>query len=85
MLRYLGYQTACDIAFGTFMLSWLYTRHYLFIRVIISVHFDAPKAITFGWQPRQNYYLSEEALNGFVVLLSVLEVCYSTRTYFHGY
>jgi very-long-chain ceramide synthase len=74
MLRYLGYQTACDMAFVTFLISWLYTRHFLFGRVILSVIFDLPKAIPFDWIPERGHYITAEAHSGFVALLVSLEV-----------
>ncbi|SPO37159.1 related to LAG1 - longevity-assurance protein [Pseudozyma flocculosa] len=36
MLKYSGLQTVCDAAFGIFMLSWLVTRHILYMVVMRS-------------------------------------------------
>ncbi|KAB5528930.1 TLC domain-containing protein [Coniochaeta sp. 2T2.1] len=36
-LKYLGYSTLCDIAFGVFMLSWFLARHVLYVAVCYSV------------------------------------------------
>ncbi|KAN0059965.1 Sphingosine N-acyltransferase lag1 [Thecaphora frezii] len=36
MLKYSGLQTVCDAAFGVFMLSWLVTRHVLYVVVLRS-------------------------------------------------
>lgn len=33
-LRYCGLQTLCDAAFGAFMLSWMFTRHVLYLCVV---------------------------------------------------
>ncbi|KAI0026964.1 longevity assurance proteins LAG1/LAC1 [Vararia minispora EC-137] len=74
MLRYLGYQTACDIAFVVFMLTWLYTRHYLFILVILSTYLQAPKAIAFDWQPERGHYFTSEVHIGFLALMIPLEI-----------
>ena len=56
------------------MASWLYTRHYWFVGVVLSTCFDAPKAIPFAWLPEEGYYFTKEAHMGFVALLAALEV-----------
>jgi acyl-CoA-dependent ceramide synthase len=38
----MGYTTACDIAFGVFVVSWLATRHVLYMLVCWSIYHDAP-------------------------------------------
>ncbi|GAC73018.1 protein transporter [Moesziomyces antarcticus T-34] len=47
MLKYAGWQTTCDIAFGLFMISWLVTRHVLYIRVVWSCIHDTLKVMSF--------------------------------------
>ncbi|KAF2818380.1 longevity-assurance protein-like protein [Ophiobolus disseminans] len=42
LLKYMGYTTACDIAFGVFVISWLFTRHILYMLVCWSIYKDAP-------------------------------------------
>ncbi|KAL8699276.1 MAG: hypothetical protein Q9201_006101 [Fulgogasparrea decipioides] len=48
MLKYLRFQTACDIAFGAFMLVWFVARHVLYLIVCYSVYAEIPKEITYG-------------------------------------
>jgi acyl-CoA-dependent ceramide synthase len=38
----MGYTTACDMAFGVFVISWLLTRHVLYMIVCWSIYKDAP-------------------------------------------
>lgn len=38
----MGYSTACDIAFGIFVLTWFFTRHVLYMLVCWSIYKDAP-------------------------------------------
>jgi acyl-CoA-dependent ceramide synthase len=38
----MGYSTACDIAFGIFVISWLVTRHILFMTICWSIYHHAP-------------------------------------------
>lgn len=44
MLRYGGYQTACDIAFGVFIVTWFVARHLFYMAVCWSVYVDSPAA-----------------------------------------
>ena len=46
MLRYAGYQTACDIAFGVFIVTWFITRHVFYLAVCWSLYIDLP--LTYG-------------------------------------
>ena len=48
MLKYLKYQTACDIAFGVFMVTWVVSRHILYLIVCYSVYADIPREINYG-------------------------------------
>ncbi|EGX49345.1 sphingosine N-acyltransferase lag1 [Orbilia oligospora] len=48
ILKYLKFRTTCDAAFGLFLLSWVYTRHYLFIGVILSAQRDALDLVPVG-------------------------------------
>lgn len=38
----MGYTTACDVAFGVFVVSWFATRHVLYMLVCWSIYHDAP-------------------------------------------
>jgi very-long-chain ceramide synthase len=42
MLKYLEYQRACDTTFILFLVSWPYTRHFIYNRILYSAYFDAP-------------------------------------------
>jgi acyl-CoA-dependent ceramide synthase len=81
MLRYLGYQFACDLMFLFFMISWLYTRHYLFIDAIISTAYWGPKAIVFDWKPEHGHYFTSQVHMGFVALLVSLQVRQPVHSY----
>ncbi|OCK85237.1 longevity assurance proteins LAG1/LAC1 [Lepidopterella palustris CBS 459.81] len=45
MLKYLGYTTACDIAFGVFMAVWFVTRHIFYLMICWSLYADTPVGI----------------------------------------
>ncbi|KAF2469485.1 longevity assurance proteins LAG1/LAC1 [Lindgomyces ingoldianus] len=48
ILKYMGYTTACDIAFGVFMAVWVVTRHIFFPFVCWSIYAHTPSAMAPG-------------------------------------
>ena len=48
MLKYAGWQTACDIAFGIFIISWFVARHVCYIMVCWSIYKDVPYKMVYG-------------------------------------
>ncbi|KAI0248809.1 longevity-assurance protein [Lactifluus subvellereus] len=81
MLRYLSYQTACDVVFVSWMFSWFITRHVLFCKVIASAYWDVPNQLEFGWWPERGYWLTKEVHKVFVSLLVLLETIQSIWSY----
>ena len=74
MIRYLGIsQFACDFTFGIFLVSWLITRHVLFLLVIKAVY-DTPKFLGYMWEPETGRYLSTQMYFCFNILLMSLQV-----------
>jgi len=73
MLRYTGFRTLCDIAFGAFLTSWAVTRHALFGMVIWSTY-KSPIIIPFDWRPEDGYWWSRQVWQGFVALLVSLQI-----------
>jgi len=74
MLRYVGFDTAKDVAFVIFLVSWFITRHVLFGTVIYSVYRDAHDFIPKVWSPSKGLFLSRDAHIGFLALLLSLQV-----------
>jgi acyl-CoA-dependent ceramide synthase len=77
MLRYLGFTTLCDWAFGIFLLTWVITRHVFFPKIILSVAFEAPKYVSYSWKPEAGLFWTRTThcvLVGLMVGLQVL-VC----------
>jgi acyl-CoA-dependent ceramide synthase len=75
MFRYIQItQLATDATFGVFLVSWFMTRHVLFLSVIKSFIFDAPKFIPFEWSVEQGRYLSWPAYLAFSGMLLALQV-----------
>ena len=48
ILKYLKFQTPCDIAFGVFMVVWFVARHVLYLKIIVSIFQNVPGAVTYG-------------------------------------
>ncbi|KAG6855139.1 hypothetical protein C0991_006068 [Blastosporella zonata] len=75
MIRYIEIsQLACDATFGCFLVSWLVTRHILFLFAIVSTYKDCPRLIPFEWAPEQGRYLSRPTWITFMTALCALQV-----------
>ena len=48
ILKYMKYQTACDVAFGVFMVTWFVARHVLYLKIIVSILQNVPGEVTYG-------------------------------------
>ena len=48
ILKYLHHHLACDIAFGVFIVTWLITRHVLYMWVWYSIYAHIPQEIKYG-------------------------------------
>jgi acyl-CoA-dependent ceramide synthase len=46
LLKYLGYSTLCDYAFGIFMVGWIVGRHGIYNMITWSVYRDSGRLIT---------------------------------------
>ncbi|KAJ2077298.1 Sphingosine N-acyltransferase lag1 [Coemansia sp. RSA 988] len=47
ILRYLGYITAPNILFGVFTVSWVFTKHYLCLKMMLSIWTQGPQEIPY--------------------------------------
>lgn len=75
MIRYIDIsQLACDLTFAWFLVSWLVTRHFLFLFVIFSTVFQLPKHVPFILNPERGYYLTKSAYVAFCIMLGALQV-----------
>jgi acyl-CoA-dependent ceramide synthase len=57
LLKYLGYSTICDVAFGVFLLTWVIGRHGLYNLVVHSVWRDSIRIIEPGCYPANSSYI----------------------------
>ncbi|MCJ1400857.1 sphingosine N-acyltransferase lag1 [Xylographa trunciseda] len=48
MIKYLHYESACNIAFGIFLAAWLVARHMIYNSLCWSIYRDVPKVMPYG-------------------------------------
>ena len=48
ILKYVKWDKACDATFGIFMVTWLITRHFLYLTVCWSVYKHIPEEMSYG-------------------------------------
>ena len=46
ILKYLRYETACNIAFGFFGVAWFFTRHIIYLKLCYDIYTDVPGPTT---------------------------------------
>ncbi|KAG0374724.1 sphingosine N-acyltransferase lag1 [Mortierella sp. AD032] len=60
-MKYLGVPSKiCDVFFGTFMVTWLYTRHYMYAYILHGFMFTAYKMIPFELDISQGKWYCRE-------------------------
>ncbi|EFW19904.1 sphingosine N-acyltransferase lag1 [Coccidioides posadasii str. Silveira] len=48
MLKYMGYERICTIAFGVFLATWFIARHVIYMMLWWSIYQNVPDAMSFG-------------------------------------
>ncbi|KAK2861381.1 hypothetical protein FQN49_004254 [Arthroderma sp. PD_2] len=48
MLKYLGFERACTVAFGVFLGTWVIARHVIYMSLWWSIHKTVPADVPFG-------------------------------------
>ncbi|WFD19464.1 sphingosine N-acyltransferase [Malassezia caprae] len=75
LLKYMGWQTLCDIMFGIFMIVWVITRHIAYLFVWWTCYKDAPALIRFSdrLDVVSGHALTPMSYIVFLVLLAILQ------------
>ncbi|KAI0677068.1 longevity assurance proteins LAG1/LAC1 [Trametes maxima] len=73
MFRYLGMSTICDATFVLFLVSWLITRHALFL-LTIKATWEAWYTVPRIWDPSRGHFMTKEIYFGFFAMLVVLQI-----------
>ena len=75
MLRYSGWQRICDATFVLFLISWIISRHYIYIIIIISAWHDAPRYLGgYRWDPSKGILFTKPIHYIFMALLIALQI-----------
>ncbi|RPD66723.1 longevity assurance proteins LAG1/LAC1 [Lentinus tigrinus ALCF2SS1-7] len=73
MFRYLGMSMLCDVTFVVFLLSWLVTRHFLFI-LAIKATWESKYAVPRVWDPSRGHFMTKEIYIAFLAMLIALQI-----------
>ncbi|KZT72519.1 LAG1-domain-containing protein [Daedalea quercina L-15889] len=73
MFRYMGLSTLCDMTFVWFMISWVITRHWLFVLAIKST-WSAKRTIPPLWDPDRGHFMTSGVFGLFQAMLISLEI-----------
>ncbi|KAG4301523.1 hypothetical protein PCANB_001766 [Pneumocystis canis] len=74
MLKYLKMQRACNFSFFIFLISWVITRHILFLFILYSTYKDAGAIISYKWDSANNIFFTRRIHLSFLALLCALQV-----------
>ncbi|KAJ2608681.1 Sphingosine N-acyltransferase lag1 [Coemansia sp. RSA 1365] len=74
-LRYLKMDKLSVTTFVVFIFSWIYTRHYLYIKIMLSLIYESRLYIPYDmWIPEKNAYFTWKVQWTFVALLAILQL-----------
>ncbi|ORX89297.1 longevity assurance proteins LAG1/LAC1 [Basidiobolus meristosporus CBS 931.73] len=73
-LRYMKFQKACDYVFGSFVLVWAYTRHYLCLKIMWSIWKEVDLYLQVDCKPSQGRFQCRELQYFFIGLFAVLQI-----------
>lgn len=63
-----------DATFAVFLLSWIFTRHVVFGRIIWSVITEPQTVLEYDWRSEDGYYFSRNVQRCFAALLLSLQL-----------
>ncbi|KAJ1667740.1 Sphingosine N-acyltransferase lag1 [Coemansia sp. RSA 1813] len=73
--RYLGFERAAVASFVVFILSWVYTRHYLYFKIMYSIAFESTSMFNNDiWDPSNGSFYSYNVISTFGVFLALLQL-----------
>ncbi|KAJ1918764.1 Ran GAP Rna1 [Mycoemilia scoparia] len=74
-MRYLKLEKPAVFVFGFFVLSWIYTRHYLFGIVIWSTYKESFEILPAdSWDPEKYSFFTTNIIRGFLLLFGLLQL-----------
>ncbi|KAJ1885689.1 Sphingosine N-acyltransferase lag1 [Kickxella alabastrina] len=74
-IRYMGFKKLTNVSFVVFILSWVYTRHYLYMKIMYSVYFESQAQLNdHMWEPENLCFYNRPIIYGFTFLLALLQM-----------
>ncbi|KAI8086420.1 TLC domain-containing protein [Halteromyces radiatus] len=77
ILKYLGFNTVCDIAFGLFAIAWPVTRHGFFTIIVWATITEPTRYLDMKWEPEKGKYftpLTQKMYVGLFLLLQIIMI-----------
>ncbi|KAG0189289.1 sphingosine N-acyltransferase lag1 [Apophysomyces sp. BC1034] len=72
ILKYLGFQTICDVAFGLFAVTWPITRHGFFTVIVWATAVEPTKYLDMKWEPEKGKYFTPTTQKAYLGLFMSL-------------
>ncbi|KAJ1865568.1 Sphingosine N-acyltransferase lag1 [Coemansia sp. RSA 989] len=73
-LRYLKMEKASVACFVSFFVSWIYTRHYLYMKIMLSIIFESTHYLdNDNWYPERGSFYNRTIILTFAALLAILQ------------
>lgn len=66
MLKYLGYENACNAVFATFFISWAIPRHVIYNMLVWSIYKEVPSVMPYGCHNPSSFGASNSTSSIFI-------------------
>ncbi|OMH85079.1 Sphingosine N-acyltransferase lag1 [Zancudomyces culisetae] len=76
IFNYIGLQLYCDISFVAMAIAWIFSRHYVFLRILHDVIFVSSRLANPNWDPANGLYYTRNTRHLFLFFLIALEVLF---------
>lgn len=73
-LTYLKKEIMCNVMFVVFLISWIVTRHILYMKIFFSILWDAERLRKYEWDPENGCYYVYSVKYIALFLLSILQI-----------
>ncbi|KAL7749249.1 Sphingosine N-acyltransferase lag1 [Sorochytrium milnesiophthora] len=72
--NYIRWRKLCDSTFVMFVITWLFTRHYIYFYIVQSLWWDMPVYTPIRWDPPNGWFISISAMWIFIGLFAFLQI-----------
>ncbi|KAI9505766.1 TLC domain-containing protein [Coemansia spiralis] len=74
-IRYLGFVRGTVFSFVLFILSWVFTRHYLYLKIMFSIMYESTSILNYNmWDPGNGSFYNYYVVVAFTMLLGLLQL-----------